>query len=106
MAKCKCRNRNESEQKCRKEEGKHYKIIQQSPREKHFPFLPATGRERGARKRAVAVEAEVDPEIKTKEAMEAVLTKVEPRKDRTKRQPQAAARKEARNNNGSNIKAH
>lgn len=50
--------------------------------------------------------AEVAPEIKTKAAMEAAVTKVEPRKDRTKRQPQAVARREARNSNRGNIKAH
>lgn len=37
--------------------------------------------------------AEVAPEIKTKAAMEAAVTKVEPRKDKTKRQPQAVARR-------------
>ncbi|KAI8045311.1 hypothetical protein M5D96_001491 [Drosophila gunungcola] len=64
-------------------------------------------------KRAVVEEVEpaVEPEIKTKAA---TATKVEPRKDRTKRQPQAVARKEARNSIGGNsnsnsygnIKAH
>jgi len=59
------------------------------------------------KKEAVAEEAaQADPEIKTKAAMEAAVTKVEPRKDRTKRQPQAVAKKEARNSNGGNIKAH
>lgn len=54
---------------------------------------------------AVALAEEVVLEIKTKAAEEAV-TKVEPRKDKSKSQPLAVARKAERNSNGGNIKAH
>lgn len=54
MAKCKCETETETESKSQSEaksqkamEEKHYKIIQRSPQEKHFPFLPAA--KRGAR---------------------------------------------------------